>query len=52
VKQDEDGGFTLVGLFSFLDTVSCIRGKPVGFTRVGGYIDWMREVAGIDPKTL
>lgn len=49
IKQNEDGSFTLMGLFSFLDTDSCQRGIPVGFTRVGAYVDWMRKVAGFVP---
>lgn len=34
----------LIGLTSFVRDVSCPKGYPQGFTRVGHYLDWIREV--------
>ncbi|XP_059482636.1 brachyurin-like [Neocloeon triangulifer] len=49
VKQLEDGTLQVMAIFSFLDTDSCIKGFPVGFTKVAPYLEWMYNVSGIQP---
>ncbi|XP_030386356.1 serine protease 1-like [Scaptodrosophila lebanonensis] len=40
-------GNRLVGITSFGSGGGCTSGAPAGFTRVTGYLDWIRDVTGI-----
>ncbi|EDV96767.1 serine protease 1 [Drosophila grimshawi] len=40
-------GSRLVGITSFGHWAGCTVGEPAGFTRVSGYLDWIRDNTGI-----
>ncbi|CAB3377927.1 Hypothetical predicted protein [Cloeon dipterum] len=47
MAHNEDGSPVVFAIFSFLDTDSCIQGIPVGYTKVGAYLDWIKGIAGV-----
>jgi secreted trypsin-like serine protease len=50
VIQDNNGKFYQVGIFSFYDDESCIRGIPVVYTRLESHLEWIYQVTGIPPQ--
>lgn len=43
----ENTGATLIGVHSFVSNAGCVAGQPAGFVRLGGYLAWIRQTAGI-----
>lgn len=43
----EAGGNTLIGIQSFIASAGCNAGYPAGFVRLGAYITWISQQAGI-----
>ncbi|KAL5292128.1 hypothetical protein ACFFRR_011127, partial [Megaselia abdita] len=38
----------LIGVVSFVSTAGCESGGPDGFTRVVGYLDWIKAITGMN----
>ncbi|XP_034254978.1 chymotrypsin BI-like [Thrips palmi] len=47
---DDNGKTILVGAVSFGATAGCSLGRPVGYTNLAIFIDWISETTGIDFK--
>ncbi|SPP85086.1 serine protease 3-like [Drosophila guanche] len=46
VPEDEN---KLIGITSFVSSTGCDSGKPVAFTNVIDYLDWIESVSGVKP---
>ena len=37
------GGFTQIGVVSFVSSAGCASGYPSGYARVTSFVDWIRS---------
>jgi secreted trypsin-like serine protease len=47
VVDNFSGGYTQIGIVSFLSTAGCGSGYPSGYTRVTSFRDWIQTNAGV-----
>lgn len=47
VISDGSGGYTQIGINSFVSTSGCTVGMPSGYVRLGSYLDWVSKWTGI-----
>jgi len=41
------GGFTQIGVVSFVSSAGCASGYPSGYARVTSFVDWIRSNTGL-----
>ena len=47
VVESYTGGYTQIGVVSFLSTAGCGSGYPSGYTRVTSFRNWIQIITGI-----
>jgi secreted trypsin-like serine protease len=47
VIQNGIGGYTQIGVVSFVSCLGCACGYPSGYTRITSYLDWIWINTGI-----
>lgn len=46
----ENTGWTLIGIQSFISTSGCNANHPAGYVRLGPHIQWISQIAGIPTR--